>query len=119
MLRSGETQSVPSNRTDTRPLPPPRSSSRRSALEVAQDQIKAEEKQRVLGVFPNFYVTYVHDAAPLTPKQKFELAWKSTIDPVNLAVTGVIAGVQQAQNNFSSYGQGTQGYAKRYGASFG
>jgi hypothetical protein len=90
-----------------------------SRLEVAQDQIKEEEKQRVLGVFPNFYVTYVHDAAPLSPKQKFELAWKSTIDPVNLAVTGVIAGVQQAQNNFSSYGQGIQGYAKRYGASFG
>jgi hypothetical protein len=90
-----------------------------SIQEIAQDQIKIEEKQRVLGVFPNFYVTYVHDAAPLTPKQKFELAWKSTVDPVNLAINGVIAGVQQAQNNFSSYGQGAQGYAKRYGASFG
>jgi hypothetical protein len=85
--------------------------------EIAQDQIREQEKQRVLGVFPNFYVTYVHDAAPLSPKQKFELAWKSTIDPVNLAVTGVIAGVQQAQDNFSSYGQGAQGYGKRYGAS--
>jgi hypothetical protein len=90
-----------------------------SIQEIAEDQIKVEEKQRVLGVFPNFYVTYVHDAAPLTPKQKFELAWKSTLDPVNLAINGVIAGAQQAQNNFSSYGQGAQGYAKRYGASFG
>jgi hypothetical protein len=33
-------------------------------------------------------------------------------------VNGVVAGVQQAQNEFSGYGQGAQGYAKRYGASY-
>jgi hypothetical protein len=117
-LRPGEAQSIPQislavATAATEVIVKP------STFEIAEDQIKQEEKQRVLGVFPNFYVTYVHDAAPLSPKQKFELAWKSTIDPVNLAVNGVIAGVQQAQNTFSSYGQGTQGYAKRYGASFG
>jgi hypothetical protein len=90
-----------------------------SQVEVAEDQIKVEEKQRVLGVIPNFYVTYVHDAVPLTSRQKFELAWKSTVDPVNLAVTGAIAGIQQVQNDFSGYGQGAQGYAKRLGASYG
>jgi hypothetical protein len=89
-----------------------------SRVEVAEDQIKDEEKQRVLGVFPNFYVTYVRDAAPLNSKQKFELAWKSTVDPINFAVTGAIAGFQQAQKDFSGYGQGADGYAKRYGASF-
>lgn len=89
-----------------------------SRMEIAEQQIKEEEKQRVLGILPNFYVTYVHDAAPLTPKQKFELAWKSTVDPVNFAVTGAVAGLQQAQNDFGGYGQGGQGYAKRYGASF-
>jgi Carboxypeptidase regulatory-like domain len=88
-------------------------------FQIAEEQIKEQEKQRVLGVIPNFYVTYVRDAAPLSPKQKFELAWKSTIDPVNFAITGVIAGVQQAQGDFSGYGQGTQGYAKRFGAEYG
>jgi Carboxypeptidase regulatory-like domain len=88
-------------------------------LQIAEEQIKEQEKQRVLGVIPNFYVTYVRDAAPLSPKQKFELAWKSTIDPVNFAITGVIAGVQHAQNDFSGYGQGAEGYAKRYGAEYG
>ena len=87
-------------------------------IEVAQEQIALEEKQRVLGVIPNFYVSYIPDAAPLTPKQKFGLAWRSTIDPVNFAITGIIAGVQQAQNDFSGYGQGAQGYGKRYGASY-
>jgi Carboxypeptidase regulatory-like domain len=89
-----------------------------SRTEVAEDQIKTQEKQRVLGVVPNFYVTYEHNAVSLSPKQKFELAWKTTLDPVNFGVTGAIAGIQQAQNDFSGYGQGAQGYAKRYGASY-
>jgi hypothetical protein len=89
-----------------------------SPAEVAEEQVKEQEKQRVLGVIPNFYVSYVPNAVPLTPKQKFGLAWKTTIDPVTFALIGVIAGVQQAQNDFSGYGQGAEGYAKRYGASY-
>jgi len=87
-------------------------------FEIAQEQLKEQEKQRVLGVIPNFYVSYVPDAAPLSPKQKFNLAWKSTIDPVSFAVTGVISGIQQSQNDFAGYGQGAQGYAKRYAANY-
>jgi hypothetical protein len=87
-------------------------------VELAEEQIKEQEKQRVMGVIPNFYVTYVPHAAPLTSKQKFELAWKSTIDPVSFGVTAAVAGVQQATNTFSGYGQGAQGYGKRYGAAY-
>jgi hypothetical protein len=87
-------------------------------VEVAEAEIKDEEKQRVLGVIPNFYVTYNSAAAPLNPRQKFELAWKATVDPINFGLTGAIAGIQQAANAFSGYGQGAQGYAKRYGASY-
>jgi Carboxypeptidase regulatory-like domain len=87
-------------------------------VELAEEQIKDQEKQRVLGVIPNFYVSYVPNAAPLTPKQKFELAWKTTIDPVTFVIVGATAGIQQAQNDFSGYGQGAQGYGKRYGANF-
>ena len=89
-----------------------------SPVELAQEQMKDEEKQRVLGFIPNFYVTYVPNAAPLNTRQKFELAWKSTIDPVTFGITGAVAGYQQANNQFSGYGQGAQGYAKRYGASY-
>jgi hypothetical protein len=97
--------------TEVRVVPP--------QVEVAEDQIKEQEKQRVLGMVPNFYVSYVHNAAPLTPKQKFELAWKTSVDPVSFGVNGVVAGVQQSQNYVSGYGQGAQGYAKRYAASYG
>ena len=40
------------------------------------------------------------------------------IDPVTIAIPAVIAGVEQGQNSFSGYGQGVQGYAKRFGASY-
>ena len=86
--------------------------------ELAEAQIQEQEKQRVLGVFPNFYVSYDPNAVALRPKQKFELAWKTTIDPVTFVLIGAVAGIQQSQNTFGGYGQGAQGYAKRYGAGY-
>jgi hypothetical protein len=86
--------------------------------EEAEAEVKDAEKQRVLGVLPNFYVTYNPAAVPLRPKQKFELAWKSSIDPVTFGVTAATAGIEQGTNAFSGYGQGAQGYAKRFGAAY-
>jgi hypothetical protein len=86
--------------------------------EAAEKQIKEEEKQRVLGFMPNFYVSYDPDPIPLDSKQKFELAWKTTVNPFSFAIIGAIAGVQQADNSFTGYGQGAQGYGKRYGAAY-
>jgi len=86
--------------------------------EVAEEQIKAEEKQRVLGVLPNFYVSYDPHAVPLSPKQKFNLAWKTLEDPFTFVMVAGNAGVEQAQNHFAGYGQGAQGYAKRFGANY-
>ena len=89
-----------------------------STVEIAEEQLKDEEKQRVMGVIPNFYVAYAPNAAPLTPKQKYKLAWKLNIDPVSFLMVGQTAGIQQAQNEFSGFGQGAQGYAKRFGATY-
>ena len=90
-----------------------------TAQEIAEEQIQVEEKQRVLGVIPNFYVSYDHSALPLTSRQKFELVWKTSFDPVNILATGIAAGIEQASNSFSGFGQGSAGYAKRYAASYG
>ena len=89
-----------------------------SQAEVAEEQIKVQEKQRVFGVLPNFYVSYIPNAVPLTPKQKFKLAWKTMVDPFTLVFVGGAAGVEQAQNHFNGYGQGAQGYGKRFGAGY-
>jgi hypothetical protein len=89
-----------------------------SPVEVAEEQIKAQEKQRVLGFIPNFYVSYVPNPVPLTSKQKFKLAFKTTIDPITFLLNGAFAGVEQAQNHFKGYGQGAEGYGKRFGAGY-
>jgi hypothetical protein len=86
--------------------------------DIAEDQMHFEEKQRVLGVFPNFYATYVWNAAPLSPGQKFQLALRTSIDPVSIAIPAVVAGIEQWQNDLRGYGQGARGYARRFGASY-
>lgn len=65
-------------------------------VEVATEQLKVEEKQRVLGIVPNFYVSYERDPAPLTKKMKFSLALKVAADPVTVAGVAFVAGVKQA-----------------------
>jgi len=87
--------------------------------EIAEEQIKEEEQQRLLAVIPNFYASYVADAAPMTPKQKFKLASKLVIDPSSFVIAAIIAGGQQANNSFPGYGQGAAGYARRFGAAYG
>ncbi len=84
--------------------------------EVAAEQIKTEEKQRLLGVFPDFFVSYTPNAVPLTTAQKFQLGWRTIIDPVVLIDTGLGAGFQQWRNKYPEFGQGTEGYGKRFGA---
>lgn len=89
-----------------------------SRVELAQEQLNIEEKQRVLGVFPNYYVSYDRNAVPLTARQKFQVAWKMSVDPITWVMTGIVAGTEQGTNTFSGYGQGMQGYAKRFGANY-
>jgi hypothetical protein len=85
---------------------------------IAAEQIRAAEKQRLMGVIPNFYTSYIYDAAPLTWKQKFSFAARGTFDPVAVIGVGFAAGIEQANNSFSGYGQGATGYGKRYAAKF-
>jgi hypothetical protein len=87
-------------------------------VEVAQAELKQEETQRVFGVVPNFYVSYVPNAPPLTARQKYGLAWRSSVDPVTFLAVGFFAGVEQAGNSYSGFGQGAEGYGKRFGAGF-
>lgn len=89
-----------------------------SPVEIAEIQIKEQEKQRVFGIIPNFYVTYEPNPAPLNAKQKMKLAWRSNLDPLTIAGVGFVSGIEQAQDAFSGYGQGAAGYGKRFGASY-
>ena len=83
-------------------------------VQVAAEQLNVEEHQRVLGIIPNFYVTYEKDAAPLTSKMKFQLALKVSIDPVTAAGVFGFAGIRQAANS-PKFGQGWGAYGERIG----
>jgi hypothetical protein len=85
----------------------------------AQEQLQQEEKQRVWAVVATFNTTANQEAVPLSAGQKFQLFFKSAFDPWPFLLAAVLAGTNQAQNSFPQYGQGVQGYAKRFGASYG
>jgi Carboxypeptidase regulatory-like domain len=89
-----------------------------SSNEVATQQLKAEEQQRILRVIPNLYVTYEPHPEPLTTTMKFHLAYKSLTNPFFFGRTVAWAGVQQARDDPSEWQQGAKGYSKRLGAGF-
>jgi len=84
----------------------------------AAEDLKKEEKQRILGVMPDFNMIDNADAPPLSPKQKFHLMWKSSTDPFIFLTASINAGIGQAKDSNPGYGQGAQGYFKRFGASY-
>ncbi len=86
--------------------------------ERAEVELKREEHQRVLGIIPAFNSSNTQNAAPLTPSQKFRLAFKSTTDPFTFLAAAVDAGINQLQDDYHGYGQGVAGYSKRFGASY-
>jgi len=85
-----------------------------SSVEVATEQVAAQEKQRVFGFIPNFYVSYDRNPEPLTPKLKFQLAMKLSADPVTALGVGFVAGIRQAADS-PNFQQGAKGYGQRFG----
>jgi hypothetical protein len=101
--------------SQTQPAPSNGSADER---EKAQQQLEQQEHQRVLGVMAAFNTTQNKDAAPLTTGEKYQLFFKSATDPWPFLVAGFGAGIDQAENSFPEYGQGMEGYAKRFGAAY-
>ena len=87
--------------------------------EIAEVELKQEEGQRLLGIVPNFYFSYIWNAAPLNRKQKLRLAVRAATDPYTFARVGVTAGVQQARGTYPEFGDSFGGYATRYAAAYG
>jgi hypothetical protein len=86
--------------------------------ELAEQDVKAEEKQRVFGLVPNFFVTYKKNPVPLDGAQKMELALHGAYDPAAFIISGFTAGIEQAADSLHGYRQGAEGYGKRYGAAY-
>jgi Carboxypeptidase regulatory-like domain len=83
---------------------------------IAEEEVKTEEKQRVLAIVPNYFVTYDKNPMPLDAKQKFDLGWHVVLDPTHFLFSAVAAGIEQADDTFPGFGQDAAGYGQRYGA---
>jgi hypothetical protein len=94
------------------------SADQKSQREKAEEQLKEQEKQRVMGVMATFNTTRDPNAVPLSSGQKFKLFFKSETDPWPFLLSGVVSGIGQADDSYPEWGQGAQGYAKRYGAAY-
>lgn len=132
---SGQDQGAPAS-TSARPENAPQNSqaqpnaaASKQAEKTAEEKEKEKEKekaiekqeqsQRVLGLYPQFSVTSRGNAPPLTPGEKFHLFAKSAFDPFEFVLAGIQAGSDQAEDEFPAYGEGMQGFGKRYAADFG
>lgn len=85
---------------------------------LSVQQVKIAEQQRIVGVIPNFYTSYDWNAPPMLAKQKFQLGFRSVLDPMSFVAVAGEAGAEQFYNIFPEYGGGIEGYGKRYGAAF-
>jgi hypothetical protein len=88
----------------------------RDKQQASEEQVQIAVQQRIAGVIPNFYSSYDWNAPPMQAKQKFQLSFRSIIDPVSLLSVAGVAGAEQYKNVFPAYGSGFEGYGKRYGA---
>lgn len=113
---------VPSSRPeDANPNSLPESPSETKKKQKSEQELeieRREQSQKILGVVPQYSVTSRHNAPPLTADQKFHLMLKSTVNPFEFVATGLQAGLSQAEDEFPAYGQGAEGFGKRYGAAY-
>ena len=118
---TSDAQTTPAQTTPAQTAPAqtgPSPSTEGDERRKSQEQLEQQEHQRVLGVMATFNTTRDKNALPLTPGQKFQLFFKSATDPWPFALSAVSAGIDQAENSFPEYGQGVEGYAKRFGADY-
>jgi hypothetical protein len=86
---------------------------------IQHEQDTGTSKDRILWTLPNFLtVEDAENIPPLTSGQKFKVVGRSLIDPSEFVLIGFVAGLGQASNSDPSYGQGAQGYGKRYATAY-
>lgn len=87
--------------------------------QTPEDAEQSKIPRHVLGIIPNFRTSAtLKDYKPLTPKEKFKIATQDSFDRGTVVLAALFAGQNQWSNDNPSYGQGVEGYAKYFGASY-
>jgi len=97
---------------------PAETTPQKSQREIADEQLKQQEKQRVMGVMATFNTTRDPNAVPLSPGQKYKLFFKSATDPWPFLLAGVVSAMSQADNSPPEWGQGWGAYGHRFATSY-
>jgi len=89
----------------------------KSNTEAIQKQEKTgTSNDRLFFALPNFLTVETKNVPPLTAKQKLKVVTRGCFDPIEIPWYGIQAGISQATNSEAGYGQGAEGYGKRYAA---
>ncbi len=91
-----------------------------NSVEVAEEELHREEQQRIVGIIPNFFTSFIYDAAPLNARQKFKLTSRALIDPTAFIGVAITSSIEQANDTFPGWGNSdAASYGKRYAAGYG
>jgi hypothetical protein len=94
-------------------------SSTKEQKNIQHEQETGTSKDRLFWTMPNFLtMENTENIPPLTSGDKFKVVGRSLIDPSEFVLIGFVAGLGQASNSNPSYGQGAQGYGKRYATAY-
>jgi hypothetical protein len=105
--------------TQTPPADPSKADHSQKENQAAKDANASDSnsKDRLFFALPNFLtVENAANVQPLTAGGKFKLVGRSAFDPAQFVWYAGLAGISQAENSEPGFGQGAEGYGKRYGA---
>ena len=73
------------------------------------------QDKRIFGVLPNYRTADgTIPFSPITTKQKYTIAAKDTFNYPSYVIAAMFSAISQANNTNPEFGQGTEGYLKRY-----
>jgi hypothetical protein len=91
-----------------------------SIQETGEGKISGTSKDRLFYALPNFLTLQgAQKLPPMRARNKFKVVALGTFDYVEYPWWGLLAAINQAENNEPAYGQGWAAYAKRYGTTAG
>jgi len=90
-----------------------------SPVQDTKQDTKKSKDDRMFYVMPNYLtVDSQSQVKPISWKEKFAISAKGSFDPYEFTIVGIVAGIRQAENSYPAFGQGMEGYGKRYGTAF-
>jgi hypothetical protein len=117
-IQAAPTQAPSSQSSSSAQAPAPDADADKQKRAQAEEQLKAQEKQRVMGVMATFNTTQNQNALPLSPGQKFRLFFRSETDPWPFMLAAVVSGIGQADDSYPEWHQGLKGYGRRFAGAY-